>query len=96
MTDIMKGKVAAITGSASGIGLECARTLLAEGAKVVLIDRAKDRLAQLCAQPLEPVLRTVDQNDLRAFLDQHARALEANTRCCTRDGGNLSLDGFRH
>lgn len=44
----MKGKVAAITGAASGIGLECARTLLAEGATVVLIDRAQDRLAELC------------------------------------------------
>src|ERR1700734_1718135 len=50
MTDMMKGKVAAITGAASGIGLECARTLLAEGAKVVLIDRAQDRLEQLCAE----------------------------------------------
>ena len=50
MTESMKGKVAAITGAASGIGLECARALLAEGAKVVLVDRAKDRLAQLCAE----------------------------------------------
>jgi ribitol 2-dehydrogenase len=49
MTESMKGKVAAITGAASGIGLECARAMLAEGAKVVLVDRAKDRLAQLCA-----------------------------------------------
>ena len=50
MTESMKTKVAAITGAASGIGLECARTLVAEGAKVVLVDRAKDRLAQLCAE----------------------------------------------
>ena len=50
MTESMKGKVAAITGAASGIGLECARALIAEGAKVVLVDRAKDRLAQLCAE----------------------------------------------
>lgn len=50
MADLMKGKVAAITGAASGIGLECARTLLAEGAKVVLIDRAKDKLEQLCEE----------------------------------------------
>jgi ribitol 2-dehydrogenase len=47
MADLMKGKVAAITGAASGIGLACAQTLLAEGAKVVLIDRAQDRLEQL-------------------------------------------------
>ena len=46
----MQGKVAAITGAASGIGLECARTLLREGAKVVLIDRATDKLASLCAE----------------------------------------------
>uniref|UniRef100_S0DFR4 Putative ribitol 2-dehydrogenase n=1 Tax=termite gut metagenome TaxID=433724 RepID=S0DFR4_9ZZZZ len=50
MTDLMKGKVAAITGAASGIGLECARTLHAEGATVVLIDRAKDRLEALCKE----------------------------------------------
>ncbi|WP_242218471.1 SDR family oxidoreductase [Shinella zoogloeoides] len=50
MADLMKGKIAAITGAASGIGLECARTLLAEGAKVVLVDRAQDRLEQLCAE----------------------------------------------
>lgn len=50
MAEIMKGKVAAITGAASGIGLECARTLLAEGATVVLIDRAADRLETLCAE----------------------------------------------
>jgi len=46
----MKGKVAAITGAASGIGLECARTLHAEGATVVLIDRAKDKLESLCKE----------------------------------------------
>lgn len=50
MTELMKGKVAAITGAASGIGLECARTLLAEGATVVLIDRVKDKLEALCAE----------------------------------------------
>ncbi|MCM2442384.1 SDR family oxidoreductase [Agrobacterium vitis] len=50
MTDIMKGKVAAITGAASGIGLACAKILLAEGATVVLIDRAKDKLDGLCSE----------------------------------------------
>jgi ribitol 2-dehydrogenase len=50
MTAKLNGKVAAITGAASGIGLACARALLAEGAKVVLIDRAEDRLNQLCIE----------------------------------------------
>ncbi|SQI34281.1 Ribitol 2-dehydrogenase [Providencia alcalifaciens] len=46
----LENKVAAITGAASGIGLECARTLLKAGAKVVLIDRAEERLNQLVAE----------------------------------------------
>jgi ribitol 2-dehydrogenase len=50
MSDLMKDKVAAITGAASGIGLECAKILLEEGATVVLIDRAEDRLKALCAE----------------------------------------------
>jgi ribitol 2-dehydrogenase len=44
----LNGKVAAVTGAASGIGLECARAMLAEGARVVLIDRAEDKLQSLC------------------------------------------------
>jgi ribitol 2-dehydrogenase len=50
MSESIKGKIAAITGAASGIGLACARALVSEGAKVVLVDRAKDRLTQLCAE----------------------------------------------
>lgn len=50
MTDTIAGKVAAITGAASGIGLACARELIAHDARVVLIDRAKERLDTLCAE----------------------------------------------
>jgi ribitol 2-dehydrogenase len=49
MDQDLTGKVAAITGAASGIGLECARALLAAGTKVVLVDRAEDRLREVCA-----------------------------------------------
>lgn len=48
MTGQLAGKVAAVTGAASGIGLECARIMLAEGAHVVLVDRAADKLETLC------------------------------------------------
>jgi len=50
MTNKLDGKTAAITGAASGIGLECARILIEEGARVVLIDRAEDRLNSLCEE----------------------------------------------
>ncbi len=50
MSNDLSGKVAAVTGAASGIGLECARSMLAAGATVVLIDRAEDKLAALCAE----------------------------------------------
>lgn len=53
MPDLMKDKVVAITGAASGIGLACAKALVAEGATVVLIDRAQDRL-EACAADLGP------------------------------------------
>jgi len=50
MTISLDGRIAAITGAASGIGLACARSLIAQGATVVLIDRAADRLASVCAE----------------------------------------------
>ncbi|PHQ85667.1 MAG: glucose dehydrogenase, partial [Thalassobium sp.] len=50
MTNKMDCKTAAITGAASGIGLESARILIEEGARVVLIDRAEGRLNTLCEE----------------------------------------------
>jgi ribitol 2-dehydrogenase len=50
MAQELSGKVAAVTGAASGIGLECAKAFLAAGARVVLVDRAEDRLRGLCAE----------------------------------------------
>lgn len=46
----LAGKVAAITGAASGIGLECARTMIGAGARVVLVDRAEDALNSVCLE----------------------------------------------
>jgi ribitol 2-dehydrogenase len=46
----LSGKVAAITGAASGIGLECSRILLSEGARVVLVDRDEAALKTVCSE----------------------------------------------
>lgn len=48
MAQELTQKVAAITGAASGIGLECAKAMLNAGARVVLIDYAADRLEEIC------------------------------------------------
>lgn len=50
MTETMAGKVAAITGAASGIGLACARRLLSAGARVILIDRDEAALSRLAPE----------------------------------------------
>lgn len=46
----LEGKVAAITGAAAGIGLECAKILLQAGASVVLIDRDGEKLQEVAAE----------------------------------------------
>ena len=48
MSEKLAGKTAAVTGAASGIGLECARHMVREGARVVLIDYADEALGKVC------------------------------------------------
>ena len=50
MAQKLDGKVAAITGAASGIGLASAEAMLAQGATVVCVDRGKAALDQLAAK----------------------------------------------
>jgi len=50
MAESLNGKIAAVTGAASGIGLAATEALLAEGATVVMIDRDEKALAELTAR----------------------------------------------
>ena len=50
MAQKLDGKIAAITGAASGIGLASAEAMLAQGATVVFVDREKAALDQLAAK----------------------------------------------
>ena len=48
MSDL-SGKVVAITGAASGIGLACAKACIDKGARVALVDRDETALGRVCA-----------------------------------------------
>ena len=50
MSKYLEGKVAAVTGAASGIGLASTRAMIAEGARVVLVDRDQKALDKVCAE----------------------------------------------
>ena len=50
MSQELSGKVAAITGAASGIGLACAKSMLDAGARVVLVDRDEKALQKICPE----------------------------------------------
>src|SRR4051812_49143059 len=55
----MEGKVAAITGAASGIGLSTAKALLAAGARVVMVDRDEKALARLAQELGENAIQQI-------------------------------------
>ena len=50
MTDTLKGKVAVVTGAASGIGLASSEAMMRAGARVVMVDRDAAALQTLKAQ----------------------------------------------
>ncbi len=77
MSEELSGKVVAITGAASGIGLECARAFLAAGARVVLVDRAGDRLKDICSElGGEAVPLAVDLTDAKSVASMLPQILE--------------------
>jgi ribitol 2-dehydrogenase len=74
----LEGKVAAVTGGASGIGLECGRAMMKAGARVFLIDRDEAALREACAglgEGVTPLVADLTDRDsvagmLPAILDK--------------------------
>ncbi len=68
----LSGKVVAITGAASGIGLACARACIHAGAQVALVDRDANTLGQVCDDLGEAAIPVVtdltDKNSVAQML----------------------------
>ena len=73
MSDL-SGKVVAITGAASGIGLACAQACLEAGAKVALVDRDAAALEKVCAglgpDAVPVVVDLLDKDSVATMLPQ--------------------------
>lgn len=74
MSDKLAGKVAVVTGAASGIGLATCKALAAEGATVVMVDRDQAALARTSAeigpQALAQVTDLLDAESCAAMVPQ--------------------------
>ena len=53
-----ENKVAIVTGASRGIGLDIARRLVADGARVVITARKSEALDEAVKAPVKPVLAT--------------------------------------
>lgn len=80
MEKLLEQKVALVTGAASGIGLEIARTFAQEGAKVIILDLNRDAAdaaaARLQSEGHEVVSRGCDVTDEAQFLESIEKAVE--------------------
>jgi ribitol 2-dehydrogenase len=80
-TKDLEGKVAVVTGAASGIGLASTEAMLAAGARVVLVDRDEDALRARCsALGPQAIPLTIDLLDPAACASLLPRALAAGGR----------------
>ncbi len=74
MSDKLAGQIAVITGAASGIGLATTRALLAEGARVVMVDwnetALNDLVAELGPRAIAQVTNLLDTESCNAMVPE--------------------------
>ncbi|OBA00429.1 SDR family oxidoreductase [Halomonas sp. G11] len=74
MANELEGKVAAVTGAASGIGLATVKAMISSGARVVLVDRDQAALKAICEElgdaAIPLVMDLLDPKDCATLLSQ--------------------------
>ena len=73
----LAGHHAVVTGGGTGIGAAIARTLGAEGAKLTLVGRRRDKLEEVGAEPYDALVAPADVTDREAVQGAFALAREA-------------------
>lgn len=100
MTKRLEGRVAVVTGAASGIGEAVARRFIAEGARVALIDRDEERLgtlaAELGAAAAIPCVLDVRDEDAVAQAVARTRETFGTLDCAVNCAGILGPVGPLH
>ena len=103
---LLKGKVAIVTGGARGIGAAAARTLHREGAKVIIVDvpSSKEDAEQLAAEIdgdvlLEDITNEKATSDIQKYVVDNYKGLDilVNNAGITRDKtiAKMSIDQWR-
>jgi ribitol 2-dehydrogenase len=81
----LEGKVAVVTGAASGIGLASTEAMLAAGSRVVMVDRDEAALKALCNKHGDAVIALVidllDPKDCATLLPRSLRRQAKSTSC---------------
>jgi len=87
--DSMRGKVAIITGGASGIGAACVDAIAAAGARVVIVDINGDGAAAVAARHRHAITHVADVTDAAAFEAAVQRTLDTFGRldCAVNNAG---------
>ncbi len=81
----LEGKVAVVTGAASGIGLASSEAMLAAGSRVVMVDRDEAALKALCDKHGDAVIPLVidliDPKDCATLVPESWRRRANSTSC---------------
>jgi len=89
----LDGLKALVTGGAAGIGLAIATTFAAEGAAVVVLDRAADRPQALPDEIGYISADVTDDTAVRAEEIAHAVLYLASPRAGSTTGAEIAVDG---